>query len=407
MNKLRLEAISKNGKKKFIEFLVKKDEIKTTWGYVDGKAQSTTEKIEAVNVGKKNEVSSIKQAKIIMTRKIKEKIEEGYVHGKASNVSTLDLAKLPKSFAPCKPIAKSPKNCLDGSYLAERKFNGVNIILVKDINGVNKIYSRRMDDITENLSYVPAISVKFDIVPNGTMFLCELVYFQIIKWPRKEEHPELLRGLINKTRSKEDSIKHYKEITENDKGEVACIVFDVMFWDNKFVGDMKFIDRRKLYGNVLNKPFNKEFIEQGRTNGWEGFILRKSDSKISYSMDGKPIRTGSYKFKFEETDDFIVVDAVHGKGKHAEYFARFKLAQYDKTGELLDCGFCGPGKLTIKELKELYKDRSDSNGSYIKDPIMVVEVLYRSRAAKGIKLEFPVLQRIRDDKPEKECMFEE
>jgi ATP-dependent DNA ligase len=184
-----------------------------------------------------------------------------------------------------------------------------------------------------------------------------------------------------------------------------------MFWGGKFVGDENFGYRRSLLVKHIGKnvpqdfKFNESLIKHGRKEKWEGFILRKRAGKIVYTMNGKAKRTGSWKWKYEETDDFIVVDAEYGKGKHDKYFARFKLAQYDKNGELIDCGYCGPGTLKITELEEIYKNRKAVGGVYKIKPYMVIEVAYRVRTKDG-KLEFPVFQRIRDDKKDEECVYD-
>ena len=414
--KKRLEAVATTGKIKFIEIEAENEYLITRWGYVNGKTQETKEKCEAKNVGKKNFISAEAQAILRLERKVKKKMDEGYdVPGAVHLVDKFpNLSALQKHFAPCKPIAKPPEDAFNGDYLAERKFNGVNIILVKDKNSRCKSYTRRMDDITKNLAFIPTIIDKFDYMPNSSMMLTELVYFEWTKWPRKKETPELLRGLINKNRSVEDVKNHYEQITKRiDKkgkmfqGEVFAVGFDVMFWDGKFVGDLDFIKRRKLFGNTMFEPFTKQLTEEKKKLGWEGFILRKPDGKITYTMNGKAKRFGSWKWKYECTDDFIVVGAEYGKGKHDKYFARFKLAQYDKDGHFVDCGYCGPGNLKVEELKELYLARKTVGDTYQVQPYMVIEVLFRARASGGVKLEFPVFKRIRDDKKPTECIYNE
>ena len=412
--KKRLEAVATTGKTKFIEIEAKDEYLITRWGYVDGKVQETKEKCEAKNVGKKNFISAKEQAVIRLKRKIKKKMDKGYIVPGSTVVVDKEpnLSTLQKYFTLCKPIAKPPKDAFNGSYLAERKFNGVNIILVKDKNGQCKSYTRRMDDITKNLEFIPTIIDKFDYMPNGSMMLTELVYFVWTKWPKKKEAPEFLRGIINKNRSVEDVKIRYKEMTKqiNQKGrmfqgEVFAVGFDVMFWDGKFVGDLAFTERRKLFGNTVLAPFTKQLTEEKKKLGWEGFILRKPDGQITYTMNGKAKRFGSWKWKYEITDDFIVVGAEYGKGKHDRYFSRFKLAQYNKDGDLVDCGYCGPGNLKVAELEDLHKDRKATDGTYKVKPYMVIEVLFRARASGGVKLEFPVFKRIRDDKKSTECIF--
>jgi ATP-dependent DNA ligase len=419
--KTKLYARTTSGKTKFLELEVDGDYLITRWGYVDGKEQETKELCEAKNVGKANSTTAHQQAILEYERKIKKKTDEGYIEtnnlplafgSNGFNVpltkqsETPDFANLQKHFCPCKPIAKPPKDALTGKYLADRKFNGVNLILTKDKTGNCHLYTRRIEDITNNLLWIPEFRYNLNRIPKNSMLLIELIYISSIS---KKEEPEQLRGLINSRRTKEDVAKHRKNIIQN--GEIFPIVFDVMFWNNEFMGNFSFLSRRKLLDRELVRDvasymdFNKTEIKAAKCANWEGFILRESSGKLEYTMNGKAKRSGSWKYKFEETDDFIVRMAEKGKGKHDKYFARFNLIQYNKQGLVIDCGYCGPGTLKVEELEELYKERSDSNGDYKIMPFLIVEVLYRTRTKDG-KLEFPVLQRIRDDKKPEECIYE-
>jgi ATP-dependent DNA ligase len=100
--------------------------------------------------------------------------------------------------------------------------------------------------------------------------------------------------------------------------------------------------------------------------------------------------------------DFVVSEVALGKaGKHAKVYARFKLGQY-KDGELLDCGWAGPGTLSHDQLAEYTRD---INSKKLKLPF-VVEVEFRDWQEDSYCLEHPVIQRIRFDKEPKECEYE-
>jgi ATP-dependent DNA ligase len=413
--KVRLIAQARTGKTKFIELEAIQNKLYTRWGYTDGEVQETVETCEAKNVGKANEITAEEQAVVQLKRKMQKKIDEGYVESKKGLTTPVSLvipnfANLQKSFAPCKPIADTPSNCLDGSYVAERKFNGVNLIVTKDADCHVHVYTRRIEDITDHFTGYKEFSEIFEQLASNSLILGELIYREMQGEILVKEDPEQLRGLINSRRKLEDVQKHYQTITKN--GEVFLAIFDVLFWENVFVGKLSFTKRREILykafpSNAIHNlgKFDQAMIENGRRLKWEGFVLRKPDSTITYTMNGKPDRAGSYKWKFEVTDDFIVTDAIYGKGKHEKYFARFHIAQYDDNGALVDCGYCGPGNLTYEQLVALHKERSNTDGSYKVDPYMVIEVLYRTRT-KDAKLEFPVFQRIRDDKKAEDCIYE-
>lgn len=399
--KKRLEALSQTGKVKFIEVEVDGPYLITRWGYVDGKVRETKELCLPKNIGKANETTAEAQAVLQFERKIKRKIEEGYSEGSVKVDTRPDLDSLQKYFAPCKPISKPPADCLNGSYLADRKYNGVNIIFTRGKDA--HVYTRRIDEITNNVSEIPEIRQVLEAIPEGTLLLSELVYIN----NDGMEEPEMLRGLINKSRTKEIVMNHYREIIK--RGKLIPVIFDVLFWKNKDMTAVQFLERRKILSSVDSfivpkmYKFNKRLIEIARKENWEGFILRKPNGTLKFTMNGKPARFGSWKWKFEYTDDFIVLDATHGKGKHSGHFARFLLGQFNRDGDILEMGWCGPGKLSNEELDELYAERN-LNDQYKVEPYLVVEVLYRTRTKYG-KLEFPVLQRIRDDKRPEECIY--
>ena len=408
--KKRIEAISRTGKIKFLELEANGENLITRWGYVDGKVQETTEKCEEKNIGKSNYISAEMSALAEFERKLKKKMEEGY--DTPENIKKKleageekpNLRSLQKYFTPCKPIAKKPKTPFDGTFVAERKFNGVNIIFVVDEDGEKQIYTRSIDDITENVEDLTVFDVILKRMKKGSMVLVELIYTT-----NHIEYPQALRAIINARSTKEKVHTRYDELIK--KGALVAVPFDIMFWNGIFVGDQPFVKRRNVLSKYfINTPevvnFTEKVADKGKNLGWEGFILRKNDSIIEYTMNGKASRKGSWKYKFEQTDDFFIVDAEYGKGKNADYFARFKLAQYDKNGKMIDCGYAGPGKMTQKQLRELYAERSDSDGDYKLKPYLVIEVEFRARQPDTAKLEFPIFSRIRDDKKPEESYEE-
>ena len=146
--KTKLYAKSTSGKTKFIELEVDGAYLITRWGYADGKIQETKELCEAKNTGKVNATTAEQQAIEEFERKKKKKMDEGYTENKMIigilQVDKPDLSNLQKRFCPCKPIAKPPKDALSGEYLADRKYNGVNLIITKERQHSGHIYTRRI-----------------------------------------------------------------------------------------------------------------------------------------------------------------------------------------------------------------------------------------------------------------------
>ena len=196
--------------------------------------------------------------------------------------------------------------------------------------------------------------------------------------------------------------------------------FDVIFWYGEDVTDRTFLERLELtnhFGERKIETFTEKLANQAKENDWEGFILRKADDQITYTMNGKPKRKGSYKFKFIETTDCIVTKVSNGSGKHEVRFARFRLAQYENSPffdepVLVDCGWAGGGRLgeenmdlvTSELLEKGYKlEKTDLK----EEDWFVVELEYQRRQERNNKgqlcFEFPIIVRTRNDKPLSEC----
>jgi hypothetical protein len=134
-------------------------------------------------------------------------------------------------------------------------------------------------------------------------------------------------------------------------------------------------------------------------------------------MNGKPKRKGSYKFKFIETTDCIVTKVCPGSGKHEVRFARFRLAQYEKSPffdepVIVDCGWAGGGRLGEENMDIITADLL-KRGYELKrinlqeKDWFAVELEYQSRQSRNDKgqlcFEFPIIIRTREDKPLNEC----
>ena len=121
-------------------------------------------------------------------------------------------------------------------------------------------------------------------------------------------------------------------------------------------------------------------------------------------MDGKAHRKGSWKYKFTKTDEFIVDEVLYGKsGKHADFYAKFHVVQYDEDGNIINRGYVGPGTLTHEELKEL---TLRINNDTLKVPF-VVEIEFQSFHDDTGKLEFGQILRLREDKIPEEVIYED
>jgi len=412
---MKLYQKTKRGGMKFLELKTDGPKFITTWGQVGGKVQTSTKVCKGMNLGRANETTPEKQAKLEMKAKITVKMKEGYTSTKPSEKSTIvqakiNLDKLPSNLCPNKPINQKacPKSVLEGqTTYGQKKHNGHCLILVKGKKS-DHIYTRRMEDISPYVSEIPPIKEMMSRIPEGSMVLAEMTYFENVL---SKQVPRHVASVIRK----EDAAEALAKYTELEaRGMFKLYPFDCLFWNNKFVGNTDYTDRYMLLASKRDPnffdipellPHWKEILETAQKDNWEGFILRVPGEKshVSYTMDGTAHRAGSWKYKFVQEGDFAVDEVLMGKsGKHANFYAKFHVVQFDENGAKVDRGYVGCGTLSHDELALL---TMEINNKTRKLPF-AVEIEYQSIHDDSGKLEFGQIQRIRDDKTAEECLAE-
>ena len=421
--KTTLYQLHLTGRLKHMVIEVKENQIITeSWTSKedeDGKKQITKETVYGKNKGRSNETSDEEQALLEFERKVKKKKEEGYVENKEDAIIGEEIvvsSTLTQSFAPCKPISKIKEkdDAYDGTWLAERKYNGSCILLHN--TGKKRIgYTRRIKPITEILSIVDEIKTNFDKLPDESLVIGELVAFD----SNGQEDPKVLKAVTTETTTEAKAKSKYDSLL-SEGYTFKYNVFDVIFWYGEDVTDRTFLERleiTKFFGEREIETFTKEMAEKAKQADWEGFILRQSEDSITFTMNGKPKRKGSYKFKFIETTDCIVARVCPGSGKHEVRFARFRLYQYENSPffeepVLVDCGWAGGGRLGEENMDKVTAELLEK-GYKLEDTELnekdwfAVELEYQSRQERNDKgqlcFEFPIIIRTREDKPLKEC----
>jgi ATP-dependent DNA ligase len=408
MKKITLYQKSRKGKTKILKLWTSGETLYTEWGTIGGKTQTTSKVCEGMNIGKSNETSPTAQAEKELEAKVILKKKEGYDENVPTEEETIvkadiDLDNIPTNFCPDKPISKAPKTIVDDkTTFGQRKYNGHCLILVKGKN-TSKIYSRRMEDLTEYLQDIHELQTALKRLPHNTMVIGEYTFFR--RADQKESPRHVAMVVTRKDRT--DANERYKKL--GNDGYFEYVTFDSLFYKGKFIGDKPYTERLTYFSPtaiIVPEIYQdwKKKIPYAEKHKWEGFVLRRDDkSQISYSMDGTAHRAGSYKYKFLKTDDFFVTEWLKGEaGKHAKFYSKFKVCQYDDSGKIIDRGYVGPGKLSHEELEEL--TNSLDAGKIKKN--FVVEVEFQDIQDSG-KLQFGIIQRLRPDKTDKECITEE
>jgi hypothetical protein len=419
LDKITLVQQAKSGKNKLLKIWTDGNTLYREWGLEGCKMQVSSAVCTPKNLGKTNELTAEAQAELEAEAIIKRKIHEGYRYeGTIAPEETLDFSDLQSSFAPSKPISDPPRNFESnmGLYCAERKNNGACLIHVVTPTGTRRTFTRGMRDITEITSGVTPIDFISKIpLPQSTIILYEFIHYDVTG----KEVPKELRGIINERTTNDKSIARYKALKEKG-GTFSCKIFDVLVLNGTNVSMQDYAIRRSFLDALIwcNEKFidtkstffekvTSDVITKAEQSKWEGLILRKMtgpESSVEYTLNGKPSHKGAWKYVFEKTSDFVVIEFQKGSsGRLLGLPARFKLAQYNEEGILIDCGWAGPGRVPTEDLITF----EDDFGTALTSKELVAEITYRKRSDKTNALEFPVIQRFRTDKPAKECILDD
>lgn len=405
---MKLYQKSKTGKTKWSEITTNGNKLIVDWGLLGGKSQRTIKICQGKNKGKTNATTGASQALAEMASLIIKKKENGYsetmpVISDTILMPELDLDTIPESFCACKPINKTPQKIVKDTHTyAQRKHNGHCLYMVRGIQAA-KAYSRRMEDKTELAAGIPELFTALSLIPEGTFILGEFVFV-------RNDGKEIVRKVAKVIRKENavEAFERYRELLK--EGHFIFKIFDILFYKNKFVGNLGYRDRyallKELKFDIPEIIKDWQSIEAlAKIKQWEGFVLRNElDSTITFTTNGKADRQGSYKYKFTKEGDFVVTGAEYGEaGKHAKMYSKFYIAQYDENEQLISCGSVGPGRQSHGELQELTKTIEAGTRQFP----FVVEIEYADQDEDSHALTHGQITRIRDDKTVKECVLNE
>ena len=427
MEKIILEQVATTGKIKTWQIWTEAEVIYRLAGLKNGKLTQHISYAAEKNIGKKNYITAKEQAVIEAEALIKKQRRRGYVEeGTLADIMLTPFRFYPlgTSFAPSKPIITTPKDWVAGStkYCGERKNNGVNILFVVTLDGTVHVYSRGIQEITHLVKNIPEIHnfMNMNLQPES-IYSVEFVHYD----KNDKEVPKDLRGVLNERTTTEKAEARYNKLID-DGSTFAIKLFDILIHKHESLSKTDYIDRRKIMVPYwLQDPTLKsewfdhvteKDIEDAQTKGWEGYVLREltgPGSHTGYTMNGKPGRKGVYKLVFDELEDFFITETLIGsKGRLLGLPSKFHLAQIDKdTGEVIDCAWTGPGKLTTEDLKEFAEFLRIEIGEEFKGQTVTtnkisVAVKFRERKPTDA-LEFPRIIETRPDKTWGECYYAE
>ncbi|MCR8500855.1 MAG: ATP-dependent DNA ligase [Candidatus Korarchaeota archaeon] len=294
----------------------------------------------------------------------------------------------------------------------EYKFDGLRAQIHKRGDDI-RIFSRRLKDVTDSFPEVVELISK-NINAREAVLEGEIV--GII-----DNKPLPFQILMRRVRRLDEASKYRRLIP------VDIYLFDILYLDGEMLIDKPYEERRRILEKIANgiklaprlitkdQEEAQKFLERAISEGHEGLIAKKLDSKYEPGVRGK----SWLKIKRSlEPLDCVIIAAEWGYGRRKKWLSDYYLAVKDeKTSEWAIIGKTFKG-LTDEEFeemtKELLKARIYESGRivYVK-PKVVVEVIYdeiqRSPKYKsGFALRFARINKIRWDKsPEDADTLEE
>lgn len=308
----------------------------------------------------------------------------------------------PVNFMLAEPMATADEiaNHYGKLAYAERKYDGVRAQVHRK-DGVTKIYSRRLEEVT---AFFPEVVRTLGGKVGEFILDGELV-------PFSGGHPLPFQLLQRRLRRQED----FEEAARN--APVTYFAFDILLLNGKETIELPLSKRRALLSRTLKgtdvRMAESDDVRTGdeiqaafrrsREAGYEGLVVKDPDGPYAMGKRG----AGWAKLKEElDTLDVVVVAAEYGHGKRAGVISDYTFAVRDGD-ELKTIGKAYSG-LTDEEIGEMTRKLK---GITVKDygyrrevrPEVVLEVAFDSvqrseRHDGGYALRFPRIKRIRTDK---------
>jgi DNA ligase-1 len=290
-----------------------------------------------------------------------------------------------------------------GNIAVEWKFDGSRVQIHWG-NGVLKIYSRKLENVTNALPEIVE-EVKKN-VKEGVILDGEVIAV-------KDGRPMPFQHVLRRFRRKHDVLKMVEKIP------LQLYVFDVLYANGEVI-DMPLKERRNILKEYVNESERLKIAEQIITDekgtierifneavnaGHEGVMLKNPNSPYI------PGKRGKHWLKLKsvmETLDLVVVGGEWGEGKRSHLISSYELACLDTTtGKLLKAGRVATGFTDedLEELTEIFKQIIVYRHGKIVEflPKYVFEVAYQEiqkspKYESGYALRFPRFIRLRDDK---------
>ncbi len=295
----------------------------------------------------------------------------------------------------------------------EYKYDGFRVMINKDERGEIKIFTRRLDNVTNQFPDIVEYVKKY--VDAETFIIdCEAVGYD----PKTKK--------FRPFQFMSQRIKRKYEI-EKIIGElpIELKVFDIIFYNGKSFVETPFLERRKLIEKIIKQEKYKitladqiitseeveadKFYKQALEDNQEGLMAK------SLTAPYKPGARIGHAVKLKPNDDeldLVITGAEWGTGKRAGWLTSFDVACQDEQGNLMEIGKASSGLkekpeegLSYPEMTEMLNELvNEKHGTSVQvRPEIVVSVKYQNiqkspTYSSGFALRFPRIVRLRPDR---------
>jgi DNA ligase-1 len=322
-----------------------------------------------------------------------------------------ESAQGPRAVKPLKPmLAQTAVDVAEafamlGNEISfEHKIDGARVQVHHLDAGEVRIFSRRMNEITQSLPEVVEIARRIGArraILDGEVIAVDA-----------DGRPAAFQEVMRRFGRTRDIEKMRAE------QPVRLFVFDLLALDGELTIDLPLAERigalsalaesagLDLVDRIVepNLPAAEKFYADAVAQGYEGVMAKSLASKYMPGARGR----GWLKIKHTHTLDLVIIAAEWGYGRRHGWLSNYHLAARDeKTGAFVMVGktFKGFTDAQFRGMTErlLVLKTEESHGTVTVRPAVVVEVAYNDLQRSpqyegGIALRFARIVRVRDDK---------
>lgn len=296
--------------------------------------------------------------------------------------------------------------------LLDYKYDGFRMMITKDEKGVINLFTRRLDNVTNQFPEVKRYVEQF---VEGRSFILDS---EAVGYDPHTKKYRPFQEISQRIKRKYDIEKLQKELP------IEVNVFDILYYNRESLLKKPFKERRKLIEkivhthaykirpskSVITDDFKKAeiFYQEALEHGEEGIMMKNLEAPY------KPGARVGYGVKIKPEDnefDLVIVEAEYGTGKRAGWLTSYTVA-CRIHGELREIGKVSTGLkekeeegLSFIELTKQLKPLiiSESGRSVKVKPKLVVTVVYQNiqkspTYSSGFALRFPRITRLREDR---------